>query len=157
MLRGEQAGTNSRVTNQGMTLVFSFSVFAGRSGAFAGPEDQHYAVLSAECQHVLLYKSAPFAISAATGRGRNKEPPKGPPAVLRMPLSAALAIFPGPAWPALPRYAVLHDLKSLKVPHVSSDPACLSDNGSSQFCKCYFDLALVSTERRPTPKVLALA
>jgi hypothetical protein len=63
----------------------------GASGAFAGAEDAHYAVLSNSGSTVRLYATA-----ASEGR----------PAVLRkLDIAAgATALFPGPPWASLPRW-----------------------------------------------------
>ena len=65
----------------------------GRSGAFAGGADEHYAVLSNSGAAVRVYATAPS---------------QGAPAALRrleLPGAGALALFPAPAWPSLPRCA----------------------------------------------------
>lgn len=65
--------------------------YAGVVGAFAGPNDEFYAVLSNSSLVVKVY-----ATKATTHK---------PPAVrkLEVGLRGALGIFPGPAWPSLPK------------------------------------------------------
>lgn len=63
----------------------------GASGAFAGPEDEQYAVLSNSGNTVRVY-----ATQATDGK----------PAVLRkleLGAGGAAALFPGPPWASLPR------------------------------------------------------
>lgn len=63
----------------------------GSSGAFAGPEDDQYAVLSSSGSTVRVYATQPSA---------------GKPAVLRkldLVGGGAAALFPGPPWASLPK------------------------------------------------------
>ncbi len=99
--RSSLAGAKGHASSSEFTLVFLGGqslakpgwTAQGAIGAFAGPDDGQYAVLSNSGGTVRLY-----ATQASDGK----------PAVLRkldMGAGGALAIFPGPPWASLPRQA----------------------------------------------------
>lgn len=80
-----------------------FICAAGMCGAFAGSEEEYYAVLSNDRKEVAVY---PSSATPQRPSGSRAGRPAGPQPAKRVSLfgSPALAIFGGPGWLVPPRW-----------------------------------------------------
>ena len=77
---------------------------AGSSGAFVGSNEEIYAILSAEGQQISLYSSSPM-LPDGKNRRASQPKPAAPVPLKRIGILGASALFAGPAWATLPRFA----------------------------------------------------